>query len=116
MTTYVAYPLKFSTEKRDGGELITEALGNKELVNRYYVVGSIPREINGEDPTKVLVHGVIFKGEYIGKQNFLEKIDKRIKKDSFLILKLCDEERKGFTSLETQDDLVITPPITDIQE
>ncbi len=112
MAIYVTDCGDFSTRIIDGFEISDDGIENPKGFGKYCVIGSI-----SDEHIQIHKFGVVFENEYISKEHFCKKLDKKIKRDSLLVLRLMDESGKNFIPFgeKNEEDLTITAIIRDIK-
>ncbi len=111
MTVYVTDYGDFTTKVVNGFEIFENVAENPMADGIYCVIGSVQDEL-----VEIYKFGVVFNREYISKENFCEKINKKVERDSALVFRLMNESANGFAKLgEDNEDLVITKKIRDIK-
>jgi len=111
MTIYVTDHGDFTTKIINGIEVMEDDIENPKAFGKYGVIGSV------SDECVVMKFGVLFKNEYISKENFCKIIDDKVKIGSMLVSRLMNDDGKNFSPLgKDYFDLAVTKKIMEIRD
>ena len=110
MPKYITEYKEFPSEFIDGFEVVEETDDDFRNKVHYAIVGAV-------ENTSLEVHsyGFVYDNEYMSRERFFEKIKKRERVGSFLVLRLFDKENKKLMPIEKEGDLSLTNKIVEIK-
>ena len=108
MPIYMGEAGLYKTEKIGEFEKIVEVSGHPEISGKYYIAGFLSEL----EPIEIHKYGVVLKNEYISKETFCSKLEKKAKEGSIIIFRLWDAKINDFVPFGTEDDLGFSCKIT----